>query len=262
MSSTCRPIILFCEPFFDWNKQFAQIGEIHSLSELIKYQGPPVVPCTMSQIKYLIDHQIPNALCPRLYTNSIILDNKCSFTKFMKTHLEHLIPTIYEIQMYPENEAINPYKFPCIFKLAIACGGVDSAIAQNPEELKQVKKSKKTASYIVQEYIKGHDELSANIYIRNGIIKKIICYKSAHMSDIYIQRGKAFKYTRIEYDPEPFAKLFRLLDYTGIVDIDFKETATGPKIFEINPRLGGTLVDDSNDFKEFMNFIADDYNKN
>jgi predicted ATP-grasp superfamily ATP-dependent carboligase len=57
--------------------------------------------------------------------------------------------------------------------------------------------------------------------------------------DLVIKRGSV---TYERCDDVDFGAIFRALKYTGFACVDFKIKDGQPKIFEINPRLGGSLV--------------------
>jgi predicted ATP-grasp superfamily ATP-dependent carboligase len=64
------------------------------------------------------------------------------------------------------------------------------------------------------------------------------------------------KYKKIDnFDWTPFEKIFTKLKYTGFACIDFKMINSKIKIFEINPRLGGTIVHDPEDFSTLIELI-------
>jgi len=74
----------------------------------------------------------------------------------------------------------------------------------------------------------------------------------------YIQKGKMSNYVkvidnRIDFCMDIFSKIFTKLNYTGFACADFKLYDDNLKIFEINPRLGGTIINDRLDFVELMN---------
>jgi biotin carboxylase len=51
------------------------------------------------------------------------------------------------------------------------------------------------------------------------------------------------RYTRVDQpDISPFLPLFEAMKYTGPLCLNFKYTNQGPKLFEMNPRFGGTLI--------------------
>ena len=85
--------------------------------------------------------------------------------------------------------------------------------------------------------------------VHNGIIIHEIYYKSRESQNYHISHGKKMRYTSVKLDIPIFCKIFQLLKYTGFACIDFKIIDDNIKIFEINPRLGGTLVHNKNDLR-------------
>ena len=163
----------------------------------------------------------------------------------------HLIPKMYKIN----NRILHEIQYPCIFKLAVTYGGHGSHICDNEYQLKCYET--KNREYFVQELIYGPIEYAAHLFIVNSIIKFGVCYSISNKYKTYIQKGKMDKYKKINnFDFTPFEQIFKVLKYTGFACIDFKITNSGIKIFEINPRLGGTIVHDKEDFQNLIKFIG------
>jgi len=251
-------MIFCCEPEFDdWFPiiQNLNIPIINNITQtIILNPNTIIIPLKFSQIKLITSilnlDNYPKVLCPKNYDTIDILNNKINFYYFMiNNNFENLIPITYKIN----NEIIQQISYPCIFKLAITFGGKDSTICKNPRDLKQCEKNKN--DYFIQEFIMGSSERSAHLFIRNGIIKWAKCYELKHHNNFYIHKGRMEKYKKIsDFDFNLFKDIFMRLDYTGFACIDFKIINGNIKIFEINPRLGGTLVHDE-DFKELITYI-------
>ena len=127
--------------------------------------------------EYIIK-RITKIICNSDYTTINLLNDKSIFNTFMMdNNLSNYIPKIY---------TKHNVKFPCILKLPITYGGLNSKICQNEDNLlKYLNKE-----YIIQEYIKGNEECSFHMYIENGNIIYSIYYKIIHESDYYIQCGR------------------------------------------------------------------------
>ena len=100
---------------------------------------------------------------------------------------------------------------------------------------------------IVQEYIENKIEYCAHVVSKNGQIMKCITY--AYTFDD-MQHIKSFpkntkNMSKIELDNKYVKQLelfFLSCKYTGISNTDFIICDEQIKVFEINPRLGGSLV--------------------
>ena len=104
-------------------------------------------------------------------------------------------------------------------------------------------------NYILQEYIQSKYEYVCHIFSDKGKIITYICYKYTCFDEFYIKSNNYLSIEKI-YLLEKQIKIFEMfllpLKYTGICNIDFKIINNIPIIFEINPRLGGSLMLDSN----------------
>lgn len=243
--------ILFLEPEFDdWVEVITnlKIPIIKDMTTIQNYDNPIVIPLKYSQVKHITSS--PNYLCPT-YSTIQILNDKIKFHKFMtQNKFHHLIPITYKIN----KNHLSPIKYPCIFKLGITYGAHGSHICDNEFQLKNYEL--KNSHYFVQEFILGSVEYTAHLFILNGVIKWGVCYYMGQPKKYYIQKGRMEKYKKLaNFDWNLFNGIFKVLSYTGFACVDFKMVNSNIKIFEINPRLGGTIVHDPDDFPNLIEFI-------
>ena len=249
--------IFFTEADFnDWNEIINRIND--NDVKLIKnipndINNIIVIPLSFKIIEYILSKNLKseNILCPNKYEIIEILNNKIKFYFFMiENNFSNLIPKMYVIN----NKLINKIEWPAIYKLPKAYGGKESFICFNENDLKKKNKDKE---YFLQEYIINKEEHSANLFIINGSIVWSVCYKIKNNLDYYIQKGKMSNYEKVTLSLEVFEPIFIKLNYIGPVCIDFKLNNNNEiKIFEINPRFGGTFIH-SKDFIELINFIKE-----
>jgi len=114
-------------------------------------------------------------------------------------------------------------------------------------------------NYIIQKYIYEQEEYAGHFYIKDGEIKFSVYFRSKN-TGYYITKGAIENYEVIEnksFDEE-FGKIFSKLNYKGVACtnfkinniknnnmlacIDFKVINNNIIIFEINPRLGGSIL--------------------
>jgi predicted ATP-grasp superfamily ATP-dependent carboligase len=170
---------------------------------------------------------------------SIILNDKLLFANYVATKgLQHLVPKLYT----PEDA-----EFPCISKKRIGCGGSGSTIYHNKKELDRFRS---TSEYIFQEYIHGSDEYSAHGFVLDGILKWVTYYHIKYIQPFHIHRTRMSQYDVVMLDYRKEIQEL-LVGYTGFICVDFKIDVEGIKIFEINPRFGGTIVH-SDDFVKLV----------
>ncbi|SFP76513.1 hypothetical protein SAMN05216419_101818 [Nitrosomonas cryotolerans] len=98
-----------------------------------------------------------------------------------------------------------------------------------------------------EEYITGHTEFAQHVLFDDGHVLYSALSTYEHAADRYV-RGVGCGPTRttlVETDiiPSIFVAILSELNYSGTACIDYKIDATGQiKIFEINPRMGGSLA--------------------
>ena len=266
--------IFFLEPpFDDWTtiinnlkipnvsiiKNENSILNIKYLMEIIKNNNCIIIPLKYEDIKFITSNIIPeyihHFLCPRNYETIEILNNKTLFYQFMiENNFQKSIPKTYKIN----DKLLNPIIYPCIFKLPITFGGHGSHICYNKYQLDTYENT--NIEYFIQEFISGPIEYSAHLFVLDGVIKYGVCYSTIHNIKVYIQRGKMTKYKKIlNFDFDKFSEIFMKLKYTGFACVDFKIINNSIKIFEINPRLGGTIVHDQDDFNKLILYLKENY---
>ncbi|TAN68541.1 MAG: hypothetical protein EPN17_08795 [Methylobacter sp.] len=113
---------------------------------------------------------------------------------------------------------------------------------------------------LITEYIEGGEEYASNILFKDGEIVKHISYKKVHGNPVYILSPETRDNMKNERCEPSCMDLFRhilsLANPTGgycLCCIDYKMVNQIPKIFEINARMGYTLVRHPADFTEMMN---------
>lgn len=118
--------------------------------------------------------------------------------------------------------------------------------------LKDVKQEE-FSNNIVQKYIYDQKEYAGYFVAHNGKITHGFAYLSIYGKDPFI-KNKGGKWdgkpqTRVDLDKNVLSVLEKFLipcSYTGVCSIDFKMSDTYLYVFEINPRLGGSLNDKNN----------------
>jgi predicted ATP-grasp superfamily ATP-dependent carboligase len=218
-----------------------------------------IIPITYEQMQFVIDNYaqlkeyVPHIICSFNYESIDCLNNKVKFYDFMLVNgLSNHIPQRY-------NNIDIPIKLPCVVKKCISAGGQGSFICYN---LADAKNWIVDPDYIVQECINGNVEYCGNFYVKDGTIIKSIYYYTKRKTSVYIQMGKMknkIKNTDSMLSANLdilFGQIFKLLNYNGFACGDFKMVGDIVKIFEINPRLGGSLVYDKDDLCELVGSVG------
>lgn len=136
-------------------------------------------------------------------------------------------------------------------------------ISTNSEGVKLVLPGEKvnhTYNDLITEYIEGGEEYASNILFKDGEIIKHISYKKIYGNSVYILSPETRGNMKNErFEPSCmnlFEHILSLANPNGgycLCCIDYKMVNQTPKIFEINARMGYTLVCHPSDFTEMMN---------
>lgn len=262
--------ILFGKPkWSDWqnalsklpyNVYFEKFNDIDVVLKCIKDNKIDIlIPCDCKQTFFVIDNmeklsaQVKHILCNKDKKIMETLDNKTDFCKYMKRHsFAKYIPKVFITCDDKMQTTYDKLTFPCIFKLQQTAGGVGSFVLKSTSDLVRTHNKK---NYLIQEYVASPNEFSGHFFVKDGDIKCFVFYMLTNKERNYIQCGRMTTYVKIT-DPvciDTFTEVFKKLNYNGFACIDFRINDAGvPKIFEINPRLGGTLVNNTTDLSEII----------
>ena len=207
--------------------------------------------CKQNHIKYLFPITIHNELFIIKYSSIIkdhgykflipskkiieTLNDKSKFVKFMiKNNLDKYVPKTYKT-----------IKYPCILKKKKSICGKEGYVINSHSDIPN---NINLEDYLIQEPITGNCEYSTDILAKDGKIILISPNKYCYDTDLYIMGHKlmspAIKDNITNPVSNAFAEIIKALNYNGFCNIDYKIVDTGyPKIFEINPRCGGSLRD-------------------
>jgi carbamoylphosphate synthase large subunit len=175
-----------------------------------------------------------------------MLANKSRFVDFMiDNKLQKYIPEKYKSIQYP-----------CILKKNRSIFGQDSYVIKQPSDIPRNIDIKK--DYLIQEVIPGKCEYTTDILAKNGNIIMHTTLKYCYKDEVYIMGINLLSTGHLENMSADvynvFEKIIKKLNYSGFCNIDYKITSDGtPKIFEINPRCGGSLKNIGR--KNLYNFI-------
>lgn len=263
--------ILFSKPCFtDWMPKLNKICEkyknIYYVKDFLNKENINLL-VEKYKIKLIIPLNIPDAhLLAQFEENEInckilspknselvkILDDKGYFFDVCRkrNNLIRYLPEVFINNNHYENHVITDIIYPAIIKPHLGIGGGGIYILHSDDCLQKYKKILRN-KYIVQEYIIGDTEYTANIVAIKGIITYCLTYKETFDDVFYIKKGMMNKFEIVENNfYEDFQEITRTLLYTGIICINYKVVNSKLKIFEINPRIGGTIL-----FNNFENLL-------
>ena len=264
-------MIIFSIPYFkDWHDNLNQINNSKILNfDMIKKSldstsklNNIIIPLTYDVMHTLSSNKSNKKvfiLNCKNYETIKLLDDKYLFNQFMiKNSFEKYIPVTYFTSY---DKKIQNILYPSIYKLIKTCGGAGSSILLKDDDLKKCNLKRKC---MIQEYIVSFIEYAGHFLVIDGVILHHFFYKCEKDTDIFIQNGAFNIYTKIsllEYD-DIFVKIFKKLNYTGFTCIDFKLVNNELKIFEINPRIGGSLVKNIDDLNIMIDVLIQYVNHN
>ncbi|MCM0083191.1 ATP-grasp domain-containing protein [Geomonas sp. Red32] len=136
--------------------------------------------------------------------------------------------------------------YPYIVKKKVGEWGLDMAVIHDDESERQYRDWCSSGDFFTQEYIEGSDEYTTHIIMAGGKIRFSRTLKFT-FQDRYFIKGNNFRpLYGLPVDHSRFSDLFkRILNsvgYQGICCFNYKIAGDTVKIFEVNPRYGGSLT--------------------
>lgn len=191
---------------------------------------------------------------PHKYRQVIeLFNNKIEFEKFMIVNkLDEYIPTHY---------TSKNIKYPCIIKPSIGTSGHNVYIIKNKNDINQIKIKNVilSNSYVIQEYIESNYFYVCHLLCNNGEIIIGKTYISQKHKSFEILNGVVKNYTSRDVTHEEkhvFEEILKNVNYCGMCCIDYDYNYCNKiKIFEINPRFGGSLISNNDDLLLFLETI-------
>lgn len=149
----------------------------------------------------------------------------------------------------PKTFSASAPQFPCVLKRLDLNSGRGVAIIRNADELTAFLHEAPWVGhpYLLQEMIEGTADYVTHAVCRSGKILWHRSYRYELSASDPIQRpGNFGRTSRIEAKAELLqivASLLEPIGYDGPLAVDYRLTRDGtPKILEINPRFGGSLM--------------------
>jgi len=150
-------------------------------------------------------------------------------------------------KLYQSHEDID---YPCIVKRTDLAGGLGVDQVRDRKELDQLvdAKSLHQEKFIIQAWVGGTDEYVTHAVLRDGEIVWDKTFRYDLGQDNVLRTAQVTSDYRIMRTPTPtslrdlLAAIAADLGLSGPVNVDYKIVDGRPVIFEINPRLGGSLM--------------------
>ena len=254
--------VIDCQ-FNDWNRMVLTHPDIKSLkniSEIVTIENPKIIVLDIRDRERYIDDE--KGIFKTDMKSIEILNDKCIFAKYMMDKFPKNIPQTIFIK---KNVEINYSKYDqkqqkMIKKNVIGYAGYGISIINNLEE------AIKQDNIVVSEYIEHETFYSGHFLINKGIIIEQIYFESSTNGDkSFIQKSSIKNYKIITVDElgeksdiKIFDEIFKDLNYSGFACPNFIIVNKNIIIFEINPRVGGSLMNNTQYFKQFFDRIVND----
>lgn len=244
-------------PYIRKNNKIQYINDIKDIKEIkdIKDIGNikcyKIIPISKEQYEKYSDESI--SIFVNKSHNIEILNNKGMFAKFMLDNNYHEHIPIVCYYSFGENVYKNEQKIrKMIKKPNNGYGGINIKIIYSLDITEK--------NVVVSEYIEHDIYYVGHMLVHKGILLKIIFFYCHNNNKNLIKKGSIVDYkiiNKVDADLNIFENIFKKLDYSGFACADFIIHNGIIKIFEINPRPGGSLIKNEKCFDEFMNVIVD-----
>ena len=154
-------------------------------------------------------------------------------------------------------------RFPYILKKSVDQWGENSYIIDSPEKELELQHFVNDPAYFKQKYISGEDEYTTHfIFDKN----KIVYHFTLHFRfpyAVYIKGSKSPSFKTAQINPtetlyvDVFERILSAINFRGIGCFNFKVANGVPQIFELNPRVGGSLPLDLVNFLNAYKKVCD-----
>lgn len=193
---------------------------------------------------------------PTKYHSTIsTFHNKKYFCRFMiNNSLEKYIPRLLP---FPQSGTFYN-EFPIIIKPELSISGNNTHIIKNFDDWNKLEIKRKL--YIAQKYIFSNYIYTCHILSNNGNILIGKVYQTNKPEEYYIQIGPIKNYISRDLNNSElsiFSTILKLSNYHGFCSINYDYENDIIKIFEINPRIGGSLIYNADDFLLFLKLAID-----
>lgn len=229
-------------------KELDFVEQVLLVTDAPKPDIPDPVPATIRTVVIpLLETHTKN--CPRNFPSLIpdalslyMLGDKLAFSAYVRwNRLQHLCPVTY-----PNSEEAD---YPCILKRADLNGGTGISVVNSLQHLQSLLPLRGWSgkTIVLQSLVRGDMEYVTHCVCKDGRILWHCSFACEMYSDQDIRGPLNVKarqaYTISEKNIADIEAFLLPLHYTGPCNVDYKLGEDGTIIvFEINPRLGGTLM--------------------
>jgi carbamoylphosphate synthase large subunit len=149
---------------------------------------------------------------------------------------------------FPQSLDAPDFNKPFMIKRLHGEGGLGIFLVWDEKRYKEVltQPSLKNEPYVLEEYIEGDDEYIFYAVCKSGEILWSASLVGKPPVDSRVQKGSFTNAVEVEIPLEiynVFKDILKTLNYEGPANFNYKLKNNKPVIFEMNPRVGGTLMD-------------------
>jgi predicted ATP-grasp superfamily ATP-dependent carboligase len=224
-----------------------------------------IIPCSLEEMHLCnlsSNLHLTNIICCRDSEIIMLLSNKIMFNTWLLENFNLNVPKVFKTQLNNIITNFSNITYPTIYKNNNALAGRGSYVLESERDLRE---NITQEDHFIQEYIKHPQEFVGHFYVKN---KKILFTKvfTCSKEGLYITYGRILNYTDLKNEQilekinTLFSSIFEKLNYNGFACTDIKILNDNVKIFEINPRLGGSIISNTRVFQEMLDIVVENKN--
>jgi carbamoylphosphate synthase large subunit len=246
-----RWVILYGMPYADWNATVSNRDLWLKLPDIARVLRRPATPfgsgaraddvVIAMKSSHLRRRRGGRSLEPTARAIAT-LEDKAEFAAYMTTNgFDDYCPRTYASR--------HDAAFPCMLKRTDLSASLGVAIAQSAAHLDELLRTRTFEGhpYILQAPVPGNVEYATYCVCKNGRVLWSCSFATDIGAPVAIKREDNALQRQAIATPEPvlreIERVLQPLAFSGPCNVDYKLSADGRmQIFEINPRLGGTLM--------------------
>jgi predicted ATP-grasp superfamily ATP-dependent carboligase len=187
--------------------------------------------------------------------NSIdTMTNKSKFAEFMINNFNDNHPLCYYYNYDDITYNYNVITDKMISKPNIGYAGSDIYILYEKQNL---------PNRVISKYIEHTTYYSGHFLVKNGHIIKKIYFRTYNNDPLFIKCGSITDFDILHnldsYNDNIYSNIFTKLNYSGFACADFTIIDNNIIIFEINPRIGGSLFTHTYIAYDFFKVLIDNF---
>lgn len=236
-----------------YDKCICVAGKSRHVLQQWRKKGFKILPLSISDMVRF--HNDRDCVFQNNTTHIEILNNKSQFVKYMMNYFPQYISFVHYYHCDKIKEEYFAPVIPNIQERYIIrpnsrFGGLGISILDNVIAKK---------NHVIQNYIEHSTEYVIHFLAIDGIIQKHVVFYTTHNNSNHIKRGPIIAYDILDPFPSKYLDIFQniclKLKFSGFANSDFTIVDNQMIIFEINPRLGGSLVRNKPLLYSFFDFL-------